>query len=853
MDGKQGSRVSEQQQSLPGGHGQIAAPEDCASSACDVCGIARNQHFLDTIIDHVPAAILVKDARDLRYVFINETAERLHGLTSAQVIGKTVYDLFPRDAAEAVEKRDREALSRDPAAGDLLQTNPQPGKSSRTMLTKRRVIRGPSGAPEYLALVIEDVTERIQAEQELVRTKNFLNSIIDHVPASIMVKDVSDSTYVLVNKNGRDYCGLSADKIIGKTAHDLYPQDRADLINESDAKTLETGYLEFTINTPLHVSGGKSQTLLTKKLTIPGPDGKAAYMLTVIENVTERMQAKQELVRTRNFLDTVIDHVPATIIVKDVDDFRYVLINKQGEDYIGLPKDQIIGKTAWDIFSPEIAVIITENDQKSLRQNYVQISEHTPPHKIDGSPQKVVTKKLVVRDSTGKPDYLLSVIEDVTERVRAVEQLSYQAQHDALTGLPNRVFFTEKVTEALAHLSRHGQKFSIFLLDLDLFKSVNDSLGHPLGDALLKAVAQRLQECLRETDILARFGGDEFAILQTFQGDQREAAIGLANRINNAVAIPYELNGQQIVSGASMGIAFAPQHGADVDQLVKCADLALYQAKSAGRNQHCIFKAVLETEARARHALEIDLREALAINSFELYYQPVINIATQEPCGAEALLRWNHPQKGIITPDRFIPLAEETGLIVPLGEWVLRTACADAAAWPKHMKVAVNLSPVQFGKGDLVDSVSRALIDSGLQPEQLELEITESVLLHKSEENLALLHELKSLGVAIVLDDFGTGYSSLSYLKMFPFDKIKIDQSFVRELTTRTDCAAIVCALIGLGRSLNILTTAEGVETSEQLTLLRTVGCNLAQGYLFSRPVPKSKLTFATQKSERVA
>jgi diguanylate cyclase (GGDEF)-like protein/PAS domain S-box-containing protein len=713
--------VSEQQDFSPDPGGQAAAHDGTVPPAFDARDQVRGGDFLESIIHHVPVAIFVKDARTLRYVFINETAQGIHKLTPDQVIGKTADDLFPKEVAAAIYKRDIVALSRDAADGELLQIYQQPGNGSRLVMTKRRVIRNAAGEPEYLTLVIEDITDRSRSEQELIRTKNFL--------------------------------------------------------------------------------------------------------------------------------DTVINHVPAAILVKDANDFRYMLVNKKGEEYLGLPKEAILGKTANELFSPEAAALINDRDQISLKEDRLEMFEHGPLHTPHDRSRRISSKKLVVRGSSGHPDYLLSVIEDVTERVLAVEQLSFQARHDALTGLPNRVAFTEKMTEALGRLSRHGQQFSIFLLDLDLFKSVNDSLGHPIGDALLKGVAKRLQECLRETDLVARFGGDEFAILQTFRGDQREAAIGLASRISNGVAIPFEIDGHQIIIGTSIGIAYAPLHGMEVDQLVKCADIALYQAKSAGRNQHCVFEPALETVARERHALEIDLREALALNRFELRYQPMINIATQESCGAEALLRWNHPQAGIISPNKFIPLAEETGLIVPLGEWVLRTACADAAAWPNQKKVAVNLSPVQFGKGDLVDSVSRALIDSGLRPEQLELEITESVLLYKSEENLALLHALKSLGVSIVLDDFGTGYSSLGYLKMFPFDKIKIDQSFVRELTTRTDCSAIVCALIGLGRSLNIVTTAEGVETHEQLALLRAVGCNQAQGYLFSKPVRIGELDFAAQSS----
>ncbi len=377
-----------------------------------------------------------------------------------------------------------------------------------------------------------------------------------------------------------------------------------------------------------------------------------------------------------------------------------------------------------------------------------------------------------------------------------------------------------------------------------MFKAVNDSLGHPVGDALLKAVAQRLRRLMRETDTVGRLGGDEFAIIQIGESNQKEAAIGLANRLLETIGAPYEIDGHEINVGISIGIALAPFDGEDADILLKNADLALYRAKSEGRKDFRFFEADMDTKIRLRRALEVDLRNAIARNEFEVYYQTVIDVSTQNTCGAEALIRWHHPQRGLIAPDTFIPLAEEIGLIVPLGEWILRNACADAVNWPADIKLAVNLSPIQFRNGNLVEIVTDALAVSGLSPQRLELEITESVLLQKDAGNVAVLHQLKNLGVGIVLDDFGTGYSSLGYLRMFPFDKIKIDRSFVAEMPNRADCAAIVAAITGLGRSLDIQTTAEGVETEEQFSLLCAAGCTQAQGYLFSRPQPLSALDF---------
>ncbi len=435
--------------------------------------------------------------------------------------------------------------------------------------------------------------------------------------------------------------------------------------------------------------------------------------------------------------------------------------------------------------------------------------------------------------------------DDITERRRAEEHMAHMARHDALTGLANRMLLLEKMEDALARLRRNHTAFTLFVFDLDLFKAVNDSLGHPVGDALLKAVAQRLRACTREMDTVARLGGDEFALLQSTEGDQREGAIVLASRLLEAISTPYDVDGHKIIIGTSIGIVLAPADGTDADQLMKHADLALYRAKSEGRNGYRMFESSMDAEARSRHALQADLRNAVERKQFELHYQTVFDVETRKPCGAEALVRWRHPQRGLVQPGEFIQLAEEIGMIVPLGEWIIRQACNDAAAWPSDIKLAVNLSPAQFRNCNLMDIVAGALVDSGLTPERLELEITESVLLQKNVNNLSSLHQLKSLGISIVLDDFGTGYSSLSYLRMFPFDKIKIDRSFVGELSNRADCAAIVCAITGLGRGLGIVTTAEGVETEEQLGLLRAAGVNQVQGFLLSRPRPVNELNLS--------
>ena len=435
--------------------------------------------------------------------------------------------------------------------------------------------------------------------------------------------------------------------------------------------------------------------------------------------------------------------------------------------------------------------------------------------------------------------------QDITAQKRAEMQVARMARHDALTGLANRVLFQEKMDEALGRLRRRGEKFCILLLDLDRFKSVNDTLGHPVGDLLLKQVAERLRSAVRETDTIARLGGDEFGVLAPVEHDHLQEQAALTERLLAAIAQPYDVEDHYVVTGGSIGIAVAPEDGTDVHELLRNADLALYRAKAEGKTGYCFFQTEMYEEARVLRRIETDLRAAVEKGEFELHYQPIVSAASKEVLGVEALVRWRHPERGLVPPAEFIPIAEQTGLIVPLGEWVLRKACRDAAQWPAHLKLAVNLSAAQFKRGNLVEVVAATLAETGFPAQRLELEITESVILEKDAANVAVLHELSKLGVAIVLDDFGTGYSSLGYLQMFPFDKIKIDRSFVAEMSKRDDQSAMVAAITGLARSLEIRTTAEGVETATQLELLRAAGCNELQGYLFGRPCPASQLSFA--------
>jgi diguanylate cyclase (GGDEF)-like protein len=427
------------------------------------------------------------------------------------------------------------------------------------------------------------------------------------------------------------------------------------------------------------------------------------------------------------------------------------------------------------------------------------------------------------------------IIEDVTERKRAQDRIERLARYDELTGLANRSEFMEQIEPVLEAARVGDLAIAIHMIDLDRFKTINDTLGHPIGDKLLQEVARRLTRVIGQADMITRFGGDEFVVLQTGAAN-RDAAGGLAERLANALSDPFEIEGHRIDVGASVGIAMAPADGADASELLKKADMALYAAKNAGGGHHHFFASEMEQAAQERRGLELDLRAALAAGDFDLYFQPLVDLQTGRVTCCEALVRWTHPERGPVSPAAFIPAAEESGLIIPLGEWVLQRACAEAATWPSDVRVAVNLSPVQFRDRSLALQVVLALARSGLSNQQLELEITERVLLSEGDETLATMQQLQELGVAMSLDDFGTGYSSINYLRNFPFHKIKIDQSFTRDLDQR-DAKAIVSTIAGLGAALNKTVVAEGIETKEQKQLITALGCHEGQGYLFARPM----------------
>ena len=553
------------------------------------------------------------------------------------------------------------------------------------------------------------------------------------------------------------------------------------------------------------------------------------------EDISARMRAQRELDKTRAFLDTIIDNVPTPVIVKSLPDMRYLLVNKQAEEFFGMPSEEVIGKTVHEIQNREEADAVHARDLQLLRAGREIVNEEHTVVTPAGERRVMTSTRLPVMGADGKPQYLIIVMHDLTERKRDEARIAYMAHHDPLTGLPNRAAFNQCLKAVVDMSASSGDSFGLLIIDVDRFKSINDTFGAHTGDTLLKQLAGRLQEAC-EGAFLARIGGDELAVISP-TGPQPATAEKLARRLSAAVGQEFDVEGHPVSAGVTIGVAVAPGDGQDTTTLLANAEAALYRAKAEARGSIRFFESQMDQQLREKRALQHDLRGAIAKDELELYYQPQAEM-DGTIVGFEALVRWHHPRRGMIPPSTFIPLAEESGIILSLGDWILRTACREAASWPKQLRIAVNMSPVQFQHGDPGHLVHQVLLDTGLSPSRLELEVTEGVLIGDFSRAMSVLRRLKSMGVRISMDDFGTGYSSLSYLQSFPFDKIKIDQCFVRNLKTSPQSAAIVRAVIGLGQGLGLPVIAEGVETKEQLAFLADAKCDGVQGFLIGRPQP---------------
>ncbi|WP_426438018.1 bifunctional diguanylate cyclase/phosphodiesterase [Bradyrhizobium genosp. P] len=701
-------------------------------------------------------------------------------------------------------------------------------------------------------LIRQIMRQNRDAQQRLETERQRLDTALNNMIQGLVLYDAS-ARVVVCNQRYLDMSGLSADFIKpGCGFEDIMRQRRATGSFDGDVDA-------FCAMVRRNVANAKVTEVVTSSVDgrcfsiINRPLAHGGWVAT-IEDITDRRNLEQERDRNNAFLREIVDHIPSQITVKDAHTRRYLLVNRVAETQFGMPREDIIGKTAFDMFPAAAAQGVTGDDDMLLRSGEGFFRDEHHWNSPATGEHYITTRRIGIRDRAGTPRYIINVVEDVTERRRANEKIAHLAHYDALTDLPNRVLFRERIERELEK-AKHGRQFALLYIDIDEFKGINDSLGHHVGDELLKTIARRIKACLKDGDLIARLGGDEFAVIRTAIGGVADVEDFVAS-VHQAIRQPCDCLGHHLSTDASIGVALAPRDGTDLEQLIRNADIAMYGAKAEGRRTHRFFEPEMGANARARLKMEQDLRQAMADGGFEIYYQPLLGLASDEVTGCEALLRWRHAERGMVSPAEFIPVAEDTGLIGELGEWVLRTACMEAANWPDHIRLAVNVSPVQLKNATLALKVASALAASGLKPDRLELEITEAVLIGDDEVALAILHQLRDIGVRIALDDFGTGYSSLSYLKRFPFDKIKIDRSFVSDIAI-DGSATIVQSVVNIAASRNMTTTAEGVETEQQRDLLRELGCTEMQGYLFSAPKPaaelRSLLAARTEKARAIA
>jgi len=656
-----------------------------------------------------------------------------------------------------------------------------------------------------------------------------LSSLPGVVVYQRVVKPDGQIRYTYISEGAHELFGVPVEEILANPnalfsthGRDYRAKFRERLLTAS--KTLTVWDVEASIVTP---DGRKKYTHAIARPDRK-PDGSVLWTGIILDET-----------RTR---EAVVESLSQGFLLYDAED-RLILRNSHYLDlYPSLVEIAVPGVHYSDVILGELASLsgIPPEHLEHTPDFHARIERHRQPHNMFEQ-QLSDGRWILVNEHRTSDRSTVALYTDITELKQRESQIRHLAYHDTLTSLPNRALFQQRVEQALENARNRGTSVIVMVLDLDYFKNVNDSLGHAGGDALLRSLADRLRACFRDSDTVARLGGDEFGLILA-DVNRAETATMVAWRILDLAGQPFDFHGQQVVTGMSIGIASSSTDGADADQLLKRADLALYRAKGDGRGTFRFFQAEMDAAAQARRALEIDLRQAVGKQQLEVHYQPLVSVETGQVVAFEALVRWRHPARGLIPPLDFIPLAEETGIIVRLGEWVLRQACTDALSWPETIRVSVNFSPAQFKTRDLTQLVARVLEETGLPAGRLEIEITESLLLRDVENNLKTLRSLKNLGIHISMDDFGTGYSSLSNLRSFPFDKIKIDRSFVHDVERNSDAAAIVHAVLGLGQSLGMSTCAEGVETVEQLAYLRQEGCNEVQGYYYSRPKPAAEI-----------
>ncbi|WPO41432.1 sensor domain-containing protein [Tardiphaga sp. 42S5] len=787
----------------------------------------RRNAFVGSALNHLGQGIVMLDDQK-RVVFCNDRYLEIYDLTRADIT-KDITGPGLRELRRQRGKLDLTTQSfyeQTVSAGEYIAE--MPGGQSVHVKFSRLPNGGAIG-------IHEDCTEQRFLQRELATTKQFLESVLDHVPICVAAKTIDDGRYIFANRAFETFSRLSRDKIVGKRPDQIFSAQSAKAIAEADALAVETRSQcrsEFNVEI-----GSDVRTLDSNRVIAFNERNEPAFLIALFEDVTDRKSLSKELENAKKFLETVLDNIPVSLMVQQISTGRYLFANRGAEVILGRKREDAIGLTVPEMLRPEEAKLIVSRDQAAIRGR-TPIAEEHPISTRDGL-RLFLTRRVTVLDEAGEPQYLIKTHEDVTDRRQTEARMAHMAYHDGLTDLPNRPAFLQALSQMIDACGETSEEFAVLSIDLDGLKEVNDVFGHAIGDKLLIEVSRRVDAAVGG-GVVARLGGDEFGVI--IDGAQPAAGLLIAERISAALAEEFPIEGKSVRTGVTTGISLFPRDGHDPAALLANSGAALFRAKSQSRGSISIFEPQMDQQLRDRRVLHQDLSAAIRNGELSLHYQPQARagqtVVDADITGFEALARWIHPTRGFVPPGDFIPLAEESGLIVEMGEWILRQACLEAASWPVPLQIAVNLSPAQFMHGDLVGLVHSILLETGLQPGRLELEITEGVLIEDFDRGVALLRRLKALGVRISMDDFGSGYSSLTYLQAFPFDKIKIDRAFVINLGLNPQSAAIVRAVIGLGHGLDVAIVAEGVETHEQLCFLASEGCDGVQGYFIGRPAP---------------
>jgi len=843
----QEKRVWEQGSGVFAPDGELLAIEGYIADVTTQHQAEEQAHTLASAIEQTADSVIITDP-DGVIEYVNPAFEQATGYRRAEALGRKPNLVKSGQHDQDFYQRLWATIRRGEPFREVFINRRKNG----TLYSEEKTITpltDESGRIIHFVSTGKDISARMFAEKETRHMQHFLNSVIENLPNMLFVKDANDLRFVRFNKAAENLLGYSRAEMLGKNDYDFFPKAEADFFTTMDREVLKTGEL---MDIPLETVQTRHQGerwMHTRKIPLFDESGQPQYVLGISEDITERRRTEDQAAR----LGRILERSSNEIYVFDAATLQFTQVNQGALKNLGYTLDEMRSLTPVDLklmFTPEQFRELLE----PLRRGDEDLLSFESEHKRkDGSLYPVEVR--LQFSSIETPPVFVAVISDITERRQAQERLNYLAFNDTLTGLPNRLLLLDRILQAMLESERHERLVAILYLDLDRFKLVNDTLGHDAGDQLLRSVAGRLSDCVRPGDTVARLGGDEFTVVLANVAHVDDVG-RVAQKVLDVFAAPFLLAGQEVFVSSSIGISLYPLDDTNLETLLKNADVAMYHAKDSGRNTFQFYTPELNARTARRLGLETALRHAIERNEFLLHYQPQVDLASGKVTGMEALIRWQRPETGLVSPLEFIPLAEDTGLIVPIGEWVLHTACAQNHAWQEAglpaLRMSVNIAARQFQQQNLAEVVARVLKKTGLDPRWLMLEITESTVMRDAGAAIETLQQIGAMGVGLSVDDFGTGYSSLSYLKRFPLDCLKIDKSFIDDITTNPDDAAIATAIISMAGSLKIKVVAEGVETLAQLNFLRARGCDAMQGYYFSKPLPAAALASMLAENKRL-